>query len=71
MADSSVKPWSDNPNAPNIPHPLYIDERAKFAGDILAGILYGMPTRIFIYLHLPRLLDRLFQVSLLSCSSGV
>lgn len=43
MADSSEKPWSDDPNAPKIPYSLHIQEREKFTGDFLAGILYGMP----------------------------
>ena len=44
MSDSQEwPPWSDNPNAPNIPYRVYLDEKANFAGYILSSILYGTP----------------------------
>ena len=46
MWDSQLKPRSDDPNAPNIPHLLhllYVDEKANFAGFLIASILYGTP----------------------------
>jgi len=42
MSDPQRKPWSDNPNAPNIPHDLYVEEKAYFAGTLIASILYGI-----------------------------
>jgi hypothetical protein len=41
MSDSSSNPWSDNPNAPQIPHWLYVAEKTNIAGILIAGILYG------------------------------
>ena len=43
MSDSQKKPWSDNPNAPKVPHHLYLDEKANFSGDLVGSILYGTP----------------------------
>ena len=37
------QPWSDNPNAPKIPHYQYVDEKATFAGTVIGSILYGTP----------------------------
>jgi len=42
MSDSQDKPWSDNPNAPQIPYYLYFEEKADFAGVLIGSILYGM-----------------------------
>ena len=43
MSDAwQEKPWSDNPNAPNIPDYLYTREKSQFAGILIASILYGM-----------------------------
>ena len=42
MSDSQEKPWSDNPNAPQIPYYLYFEEKADFAGVLIGSILYGM-----------------------------
>ena len=42
MSDSQEPLWSDNPNAPKISRTLYLDEKADFAGNLLASILYGM-----------------------------
>ena len=43
MPDSQEQRWSDNPNAPKIPYPLYAEEKADFAGMLIASILYGTP----------------------------
>lgn len=43
MSDSSETPWSDNPNAPQIPYALYFAEKSNFAGALLGAIFYGMP----------------------------
>ena len=42
MSDAQDKPWSDNPNAPQIPYYLYFEEKADFAGVLIGSILYGM-----------------------------
>lgn len=41
MSDSSENSSSGNPNVPQIPHGLYINERADFARDIIGVITYG------------------------------
>jgi hypothetical protein len=72
MSDSSEKPWSDNPNAPQIPYLLYFAEKANFAGILIGAILYGMSTHVHIfYPSLPPLFDLPFQGSSSSCSSNV
>jgi len=38
---SDEQPWSDNPNAPQIPYDLYFGEKANFAGILVGAILYG------------------------------
>jgi len=38
---SDEKPWSNNPNAPQIPYELYFGEKANFAGILIGAILYG------------------------------
>ena len=43
MSDSQELPWSDGPNAPNIPYVLYLEEKSIFAGVLISSILYGMP----------------------------
>ena len=43
MSDSQLNPWSDRPDAPNIPYDLYSAEKATFAGNIVCSILYGTP----------------------------
>ena len=48
MSDSSQKPWSNNPNTPQIPYDLYLWEKAAFAGGFIGAILYGLPTYISI-----------------------
>ena len=49
MSDPQQKLQSDNPNAPNIPHSLYIAEKGGLAGNFIGSILYG--TREGSYLH--------------------
>jgi len=44
MSDSSPEPWSDNPNAPQIPYDLYVWEKVVFAEGLIGAILYGLPT---------------------------
>lgn len=41
MSGSQESPWTDNPNAPKVPYYLYIEEKAYFAGILVASILYG------------------------------
>jgi hypothetical protein len=40
----SGHPWSNNPNAPQIPYSLYFAEKANFAGLLIGAIFYGMRT---------------------------
>ena len=44
MSNPATMPWSDNPNAPNIPRILYLGEKAYFAGFLLGAIFYGTQT---------------------------
>jgi len=41
MSDTQKNPWSDNPNAPKIPHDVYFADKADFSGLLIAAILYG------------------------------
>ena len=41
MSDSD-QPWSNGPNAPQIPYFLYTGEKVFFAGSVIATVLYGM-----------------------------
>lgn len=50
MTDASLKPWSDNPYAPQIPYSLYFAEKTNFAGVLIGAIFYGMPTHASLYL---------------------
>jgi len=45
MVYSSVQPWSENPNAPNITHFAYSEEKATLAGSLIGSIIYGMSER--------------------------
>ena len=52
-SDGQFKPWSDNPNAPNISTHWYYEEKTWFAGHFLCSILYGtrtirLPVRLFV-----------------------
>jgi hypothetical protein len=60
MANSSEKSWSNNPNAPHIPHWMYHEEKVNLAGNLLGAMFYGMPTYLSVYLCLPCLLDSPF-----------
>ena len=42
MSGYQQEPWSNNPNAPKISHRTYAQEKAYFAGALIAAILYGM-----------------------------
>lgn len=53
MSDS--KPWSDGPNAPQIPNWMYAWEKEKFAGLFLGAISHGAPTYLSIDLCSPSL----------------
>ena len=48
MSDTEQNPWSDNPNAPKIPHDVYFSEKIVFAGLLIAAVLYGINAP---YLH--------------------
>lgn len=41
MAGSQEEQWANNPNAPKIPYDLYLQEKAYFAGLLVASLLYG------------------------------
>lgn len=43
----SEKPWSNNPNAPQIPHSLYIQEKGNFAGPLVGAVFYGIIIALF------------------------
>ena len=58
MSESSQKPWSDNPNAPQIPYDLYVWEKAVFAEGFIGAILYGLPTYMSVVLFLLTLFVR-------------
>jgi len=56
MSDSQEQPWSNNPNAPKIPHLVYLAEKNLFAGTLISAILYGThkqppSTRPFVHAH--------------------
>lgn len=50
MSDSSEKPWSNNPTAPQIPHLLYSLEKGIFAGILIGAIFYGASIREFVFI---------------------
>lgn len=41
------KPWLNNPDAPHIPHALYVAEKEVFVGILLGAILYGTVICLF------------------------
>ena len=49
MSDDSQVPWSDNPNAPQIPYVLYESEKYNFAGILMTATFYGELTRVPIH----------------------
>ena len=48
MSNSSEKPWSDSPNAPQIPYWLHLEEKGDLAGYLISTIFYGWPAHRFI-----------------------
>jgi hypothetical protein len=42
MDDSSGRPWSNNPSAPQIPYNVYYAEKVNFAGILIGATFYGM-----------------------------
>ena len=58
MSNSQEQPWSNNPNAPDIPRVVYVGEKANFAGTLVSSILYGTRnwyTYPCVHPYLPRL----------------
>ena len=58
MSSSPVKPWSHDPNAPQISYELYLSEKYNFAGTLISAMLYGTlihpfvdssSSRLFVY----------------------
>lgn len=47
MSDSLSSSWSDSPNAPQISYPLYLSEKANFAGFLIGTIFYGTVVVLF------------------------
>jgi len=41
MANTQEQSWSDDPNAPKISPTVYFEEKASFAGILIASMLYG------------------------------
>lgn len=68
---SEVTPWSNNPNAPDIPNWLYLGEKAYFTGFVIDAMLYGTQASTYIYPSSPSLFDLSFQGLFSSCSSDV
>ena len=44
MSGLPPEPWSNDPNAPQIPYGLYLSEKENFAGVLLGAVSYGTPT---------------------------
>ena len=57
MANSLLRTWSNNPNAPDIPHPLYILEKSNLAGIVISSTSYGMSIYMLAFVCSLRLLD--------------
>ena len=55
MSDSSNLPWSNGPNAPQIPHSLYSQEKEIFVGLNIAVVTYGEFPHVHV--NLVRLAD--------------
>ena len=49
MSEDSQVPWSDDPNAPQIPYVLYESEKYNFAGIVLTAMFYGEPIHASVY----------------------
>lgn len=43
------QPWSNDPNAPQIPYELYVIEKAYFAGCLLGAMFYGTHNYAAVY----------------------
>ena len=53
MSDPWGDPWSNNPNAPQIPFWVYTAEREGFVGRLAGAILYGTQVHVSLRLYLP------------------
>jgi len=76
MSGTQQKPWSDNPNAPEISHKLYVEEKAYFAGALISAILYGMckmplPIRSSACVHFARFILGIVIVLFFQCMAGL
>ena len=59
----STTPWSDHPNAPQIPAWLYIADKESYAGVVVGTILYGMVFHTSTYFCSSRLATPLSGVA--------
>ena len=48
MSAPSEMPWSNNPNAPQVPSQLYLQEKEIVAGSLIGTIFYGKLTRLYV-----------------------
>lgn len=51
MSDPLGMPWSEDPNAPQIPPFLYLAEKEIFTGLLIGTALYGMLPHASVYLY--------------------
>lgn len=58
MSDPSETPWSDNPNAPQIPYSLHFNEKVNFVGYPIGAMFYGTRTHLCFRLSMPISSDR-------------
>lgn len=42
MAESQQKPWSSNPNAPQISNEMYLEEKIALVGNLSGAVFYGI-----------------------------
>ena len=54
MSDPSEPPWSNNPNAPQIPYWLHFGEKVYFAGVLMGAVFYGTHSCTSVYLPSPQ-----------------
>ena len=52
MSGSQQKPWSNNPNAPNISYNTYLNEKSGLAGLFVGSMLYGAPKTSHLHVWL-------------------
>ena len=76
MSSFQQEPWSSGPNAPKISHRVYREEKAYFAGVLIAAILYGMcetrpPTPPSTCVHIPRFNLGIVIVMFFQCMFGL